>query len=83
MNTCLHCSEGGGSVRCRYAMIGYTWKCKPNLRYSGWFFSVVLVVEEIIESVLFCVTAPAPGGSVRGERANLKGLVLGCIEGKF
>ena len=25
----------------------------------------------------------APGGSVRGERANLKGLVLGCIEAKF
>ena len=24
-----------------------------------------------------------PGGSVRGERANLKGLVLGCIEAKF
>ena len=26
---------------------------------------------------------PSPGGSVRGERANLKGLVLGCIEAKF
>ena len=25
----------------------------------------------------------APGASVRGERANLKGLVLGCIEAKF
>ena len=24
-----------------------------------------------------------PGGSVRGERANLKGLVLGCIEVKL
>ena len=24
-----------------------------------------------------------PVGSVRGERANLKGLVLGCIEAKF
>ena len=24
-----------------------------------------------------------PGGSVRGERTNLKGLVLGCIEAKF
>ena len=24
-----------------------------------------------------------PGGSVRGERANLKGLVLGCIEVKI
>ena len=24
-----------------------------------------------------------PGGSVRGERANLKGLVLGCVEAKF
>ena len=24
-----------------------------------------------------------PGGSVSGERANLKGLVLGCIEAKF
>ena len=24
-----------------------------------------------------------PGGSVRGERANLKGLVIGCIEAKF
>ena len=24
----------------------------------------------------------APGGSVRGERANLKGLVLGCIEAR-
>ena len=24
-----------------------------------------------------------PRGSVRGERANLKGLVLGCIEAKF
>ena len=25
----------------------------------------------------------APGGSVRGERANLTGLVNGCIEAKF
>ena len=25
----------------------------------------------------------APGGSVRGERANFRGLVLGCIEAKF
>ena len=25
----------------------------------------------------------APGGSVRGERANLTGLVLDCIEAKF
>ena len=24
-----------------------------------------------------------PGGSVRGERANLRGLVLGCIEAEF
>ena len=24
-----------------------------------------------------------PGGSVRGERANLKGLVNGCIDAKF
>ena len=24
-----------------------------------------------------------PGGSVRGERANFTGLVLGCIEAKF
>ena len=30
-------------------------------------------------------SAPAapPGGSVRGERANLTGLVLSCIEAKF
>ena len=28
-------------------------------------------------------TLGVPGGSVRGERANLKGLVLGCIEAKF
>ena len=27
--------------------------------------------------------SPKPGGSVRGERANLKGLVLGCIEAKI
>ena len=33
-----------------------------------------------------CISAKRcgePGGSVRGERANLKGLVLGCIEAKF
>ena len=29
------------------------------------------------------VVVEAPGGSVRGERANFTGLVLGCIEAKF
>ena len=30
-----------------------------------------------------CNGASAPGGSVRGERANFTRLVLGCIEAKF
>ena len=37
-----------------------------------------LRVEDAANQIL-----PVPGGSVRGERANLKGLVLGCIEAKF
>ena len=30
-----------------------------------------------------CRVRHQPGGSVRGEQANLTGLVLGCIEAKF
>ena len=30
-----------------------------------------------------CPRNPSPGESVRGERANLNGLVLGCIDAKF
>ena len=35
-----------------------------------------VVADEILLQV-------QPGGSVRGERANFTGLVLGCIEAKF
>ena len=40
-------------------------------------FCIAIERFETIQTIL-----QIPGGSVRGERANLKGLVLGCIEAK-
>ena len=37
-------------------------------------------LEEDRVPALVGVVLPAPGGSVRGERANFTGLVNGCIE---
>ena len=41
-----------------------------------------LEVLELLE-VAVSRRQDAPGGSVRGERANFTRLVLGCIEAKF
>ena len=55
-------------------------------------FDAVVVLDAVLPAQLsVAVRGPLqellrvlePGGSVRGERANLKGLVLGCIEAKF
>ena len=34
-------------------------------------------------ALIFLLPLHAPGGSVRGERANLTRLVLGCIDADF
>ena len=61
-------------------------------RCSCGYFAVILIEVAISKKVTldvhrvkarpplpFAVSILVPGGSVRGERANLQGLVLGCI----
>ena len=39
--------------------------------------------ENEVDHPVQCEERVQPGGSVRGERANLTRLVIGCIEAKF
>ena len=61
-------------------------RARHHDRVAGLEVAEVVGADAFLGRVL-CFLLGTPGGSViiiiRGERANLKGLVLGCIEAKF